>query len=100
VVGLPGGSHPDEDTTFFVDYFRPDSRSPLTDLNVGSVTRTLAEAISRETTIVYQEVNEAYLGGFVDTAKGTALDLVVSILGLTRKTKAFAEGLVHLFRHS
>lgn len=93
-------AQPDDETIFHVDYFRPasDSRSPLSDINVGSVTRTLGEAIGREIATVYQQVNQAYLSGFIDTAQGQALDLVVSILGVTRKPKEFAVGLVTFFR--
>ncbi|HEX5706159.1 MAG TPA: baseplate J/gp47 family protein, partial [Pyrinomonadaceae bacterium] len=75
-----------------------DTRSPLSDINVGSVTRTLGEAIGREVATVYQQINEAYLAGFVDTAKGLSLDLVVSILGVMRKTREYAVGLVTFFR--
>lgn len=97
---LPAGTHPDDQSVFYVDYLRQDSgaTSPLTDLNVGSVTRTLSEAVGREIATVYQEINEAYLAGFIDTATGTSLDLVVSILGVVRKTKEFAIGLVTFFR--
>ncbi len=98
VVWLPGGSLPDDETTFHVDYFRQSSRSPLTDINVGSVTRTLGEAIGREIATVYQQINRAYLAGFIDTAEGKSLDLVVAILGVIRKTADFAEGLVTFFR--
>jgi uncharacterized phage protein gp47/JayE len=91
---------PDDQSVFFVDYFRQDVTgfSPLTDLNVGSVTRTLSEAVGREIAIVYQQINEAYLAGFVDTATGLSLDLVVSILGVVRKGAEFAIGLVTFFR--
>lgn len=98
VVWQPGGAKPDDETIFYVDYFRRDSRSPLSDINVGSVTRTLGEAIGREIATVYQQINQAYLAGFVDTARGQSLDLVVAILGVTRKTKEFAVGLVTFFR--
>jgi hypothetical protein len=100
VVWLAGGLKPDDESQFFVDYFRTDAStiSPLTDLNVGSVTRTLSEAIGREIAIVYQQINEAYLAGFVDTATGISLDLVVSILGVVRKGAEFATGLVTFFR--
>jgi uncharacterized phage protein gp47/JayE len=102
VVWQSGASaaHPDDETIFYVDYFRPESesRSPLSDINVGSITRTLGEAIGREIATVYQQVNQAYLSGFIDTAQGQALDLVVSILGVQRKTKEFAVGLVTFFR--
>lgn len=95
-----GGDKPDDDSTFYVDYFRRESRSPLSDINVGSVTRTLSEAIGREIATVYQQVNLAYLSGFIDTAEGKSLDLVVSILGIVRKTSEFATGLVTFFRDS
>lgn len=98
VVWLPGGQAPDDETIFYVDYFRPDSLSPLTDINIGSVTRTLGEAIGREISVVYQQINQAYLSAFVDTATGQSLDLVVSILGVVRQTKEFAVGLVTFFR--
>lgn len=98
VVWQEGGTRPDDESVFFVDYFRQDSRSPLTDINVGSVTRTLSEAIGREIATVYQQINRAYLSAFIDTAEGKSLDLVVAILGITRKTADFAVGLVTFFR--
>lgn len=100
VIWQQGAARPEDETIFYVDYFRPASasRSPLSDINVGSVTRTLSEAIGREVATVYQQIKQAYLAGFVDTAKGQALDLVVSILGVKRKTKEFAVGLVTFFR--
>ncbi len=93
-----GAAQPDDESTFYVDYVRVDSSSPLSDVNVGSVTRTLSEAIGREIATVYQQIGLAYAGGFVDTATGQALDLVVAILGVTRKTKEYAAGLVTFFR--
>lgn len=98
VTWLDDGTRPDDNTTFFVDYFRVDSRSPLTDINIGSVTRTLSEAIGREIATGYQQINLAYLSAFVDTATGKSLDYVVAILDVTRKTAEFAEGLVTFFR--
>jgi len=98
VTWLDDGTRPDDGSTFFVDYFRQHSRSPITDINVGSVTRTLTEAIGREIATVYQQINLAYLSGFVDTATGKSLDYVVAILGVVRKSAEFAEGLVTFFR--
>jgi hypothetical protein len=92
------GRRPDDESIFYVDYFRRFSDSPLSDLNIGSVTRTLNEAIAREVAFVYQQIKAVYLSAFIDTAAGKSLDLVVSILGVTRKTKEFAEGLVTFFR--
>jgi hypothetical protein len=100
IVWQPAGAKPADETIFYVDYFRPpeSSRSPLSDINVGSVTRTLSEAIGREIATVYQQINQAYLAGFIDTASGQALDLVVSVLGVERRTNDFAVGLVTFFR--
>jgi len=98
VVWLAGATQPDDETTFYVDYLRPDAASPLSDVNVGSVTRTLAEAIGREIATMYEEINETYRSGFIDTATGKSLDLVVSILDVHRKTKEYASGLVTFFR--
>jgi hypothetical protein len=98
VVWQPGGVAPDDETTFYVNYFVPNPISPLTDINVGSVTRTLSEAIGREIATVFQEINAAYLAGFIDTATGQSLEFVVSILNITRKTKEYAAGLVTFFR--
>jgi hypothetical protein len=92
------GVRPQHLTTFLVDYWRADSRSPLTDISVGSVTRTLVEAISRELVVVYEQINLAYLAGFIDWAEGTSLDFVVSILDVQRRTADFAQGDVTFFR--
>ncbi len=100
VVWQEGGKWPDDETTFYVDYFVPNSRSPITDINTGSVTRTISEAIAREIAVVYEQINQAYRSGFIETATGKSLDLVVSILGVERKTKEFAVGLVTCFRDS
>jgi hypothetical protein len=98
LVWREDGDRPDDETIFFVDYFRRESRSPLTDLNVGSVVRTLAEAVGREIATVYQQIHRAYLSAFLDTAEGRSLELVVAILGITRKTGEFASGLATFFR--
>jgi uncharacterized phage protein gp47/JayE len=98
VLWQDGGQKPLDETKFYVDYFRPNGASSLTDINVGSVTRTLSEAIGREIATVYQQINLAYRSGFIDTAEGKALEFVVSILNVRRKTKEFAVGLVTFFR--
>lgn len=98
VIWLEGGTWPQDRSIFYTDYFLQNATSPLSDINVGSVTRTLSEGIGREIATVYEQINEAYFAGFIDTAKGTALDLVVSILGVKRQTKDYAVGLATFFR--
>jgi hypothetical protein len=97
-IAWQGAKTPEDGSTFYVDYARKNSTSPLTDINVGGVTRTLCEAIGREITTVYQEIQFAYFSGFIDTATGQSLDYVVSILGITRMTSEFATGIATFFR--
>lgn len=98
VIWTTGGDKPDDVTPFYVSYFPQGASSPLSDINVGSVTRTLTEAVGREVATVYQQINLAYLSAFVDTATGRSLDLVVAILGIQRYTKDYAKGQVTFFR--
>ncbi|HVG43430.1 MAG TPA: baseplate J/gp47 family protein [Longimicrobium sp.] len=98
LVWVPGGRHPADESDFDVDYVPVDARSPITDVNVGSVARTVAEAMSREIAVLWEQVNQAYRSAFLDTATGKSLDLVVSILGLARKRGEYAQGLVTFYR--
>jgi uncharacterized phage protein gp47/JayE len=82
---LPGGRRPAPDTDVRVNYYpRTTDPTPLTDVNVGSVVRTVVEALSRELALVYAQLNLAYEAGFLDTATGSSLDRVVALVGYTR----------------
>ncbi|MEO1091399.1 MAG: baseplate J/gp47 family protein [Pseudomonadota bacterium] len=98
IIWLPGGARPRQGSRFFVDFTLPDADPPITDINTGSVARTLCEAVGREIATVYEEINRAWRFGFVDHAEGRALDQVVSILDVRRKTNDTAVGLVTFFR--
>jgi uncharacterized phage protein gp47/JayE len=87
------GEHPDEDTIFTVKYTFSGSGG-ITDISPGSVVRTLVEAISREIEYLYAQMDRAYYSGFLDTATGKALDLVVSLLGVKRKPPQPSSGYV------
>lgn len=72
-------------TDVLVSYYpRTTDPTPLTDLNVGSVARTLLEAVSRELAALYAQLNLAYDGAFVETAEGASLERVVTLLGFAR----------------
>ena len=90
---LTGGEHPDEETSFNVKYTFTRA-SGISDVNPGSVVRTLVEAISREIEYLYAQMDQAYLSGFLETATGEALDLVVSLLGVKRKPPQPSSGYV------
>jgi uncharacterized phage protein gp47/JayE len=75
-------------------------KSQLTDTNIGSVSRTLLETVGREISTLYNEMEAAYNAGFIDTASGNSLDMVVSILGIQRKSAQFATGTVTFSRRN
>ncbi|HEY1179186.1 MAG TPA: hypothetical protein VGF17_23780, partial [Phytomonospora sp.] len=73
----PGGRRPGPLSTVTVNYYPLVAPpAPLTDLNVGSVTRTLLESVARELAEQYEHLRLVYESAFVDTATGTTLDQV------------------------
>lgn len=74
--------------------------STITDTHIGSVSRTLLETVGREISTLYDEMEAAYNAGFIDTASGNSLDMVVSILGVQRKSAQFATGTVTFSRRN
>ncbi|MBW8873922.1 MAG: baseplate J/gp47 family protein [Acidobacteria bacterium] len=77
---------------------RAEAGGVISDFEVGSVARTLTESFSYEIALLYEQMRLVYLSAFVDTAEGQQLDMVVSILGVTRGEPDFAEGVVTLQR--
>lgn len=71
-----------------------DSDCGITNVNVGSVTRTLVESIVAELDLIQYTVWQAYLSKTIDDAEGQDLDDVVSILSVYRKNATFCEGYV------
>ncbi len=94
-----GTTWPLEGTEFFVSYYHDKSfQSPITDRNVGSINRVLAESFARELAVLRKQIEGVYKGGFVDTAEGDSLDKVVALLGIERKGRDFAQGKVRFLR--
>jgi uncharacterized phage protein gp47/JayE len=85
------GSKPDGHTSFRV-YRRAGTPAEITDVNPGSVIRTIVEAIAVEMDFLYAQMEAVYDASFVDTATGQALDLVVAMLGVNRKPAGYAVG--------
>lgn len=88
---LPEGEKPDAGSAFFV-YYLIDVPLGITDVNPGSVTRTLVESIALEMDFMYAQMSQVYDSAFIDTATGKSLDLVVSMLGVNRKPAGYAMG--------
>lgn len=66
----------------------------ITNISIGSVTRTLIEAILSEVDVVQFTVYRAYLSKTIDDAEGDDLDDVVSILSVIRKSATKCDGTV------
>jgi Baseplate J-like protein len=92
-------SRPDENSIFEV-YYVFNNSSGLTDVNTGSVLRTIVEGISKEVETLYDEMESVYKDGFIETSSGSSLDHVVSILGIKRKSPTRAYGYVTFFKNS
>ncbi|GBC61347.1 hypothetical protein DENIS_2307 [Desulfonema ishimotonii] len=94
----PEGNKPEAGSTVSVNYY-PDGISPLiSDRNVGSVARTIAEVFSRETAALYATLKHVYDSAFLDTASGKSLEMLVSILGIRRFRAGYATGVVRFMR--
>ena len=93
------GERPDGSTSFLVNYTF-DEPSGITDVNPGSVVRTIVEAVAREINFLYEELDQVYNAGFVDTANGKSLEMVVSLLGIERTPPQNATGNVFFCRAS
>ncbi|MDG6258157.1 MAG: baseplate J/gp47 family protein [Methanomicrobiaceae archaeon] len=91
VEWLEGGAHPDDHTPFFVNYTL-DAPRTITDINPGSVTRTIVESVAREMEFLYLQMEQVYNLAYLDTAEGKALDQVVALLGIKRKGPGYATG--------
>ena len=92
-----GAEWPDPGTSFYVNYII-DAPRTITDINPGSITRTLVESIGLEIDYLYAQMDQVYKLAFIDTAHGKALDLVAAILGVVRKPAGFATGEVSFGR--
>jgi uncharacterized phage protein gp47/JayE len=93
------GSKPDENTPFIVHHMAG-TPVDITDVNPGSVVRTIIESIAVEMGFLYTQMDAVYESSFIDTAEGQALDLVVAMLGVSRKPAEHAAGDVIFGRNS
>ncbi|MCX9075616.1 MAG: hypothetical protein OIN88_13370, partial [Candidatus Methanoperedens sp.] len=99
VEWLPGGEKPDDHTPFFVNY-KLNAPQLITDINPGSVIRTIVESAALEIDFLFAQMEQVYNSGFIDTATGKSLDLVVSLLGIVRKSAESATGEVTFGRNN
>lgn len=98
IVWLDGGDRPDAGTLFQVCYYPEDAEPDLTDVQTGSVVRTLLESVALELARLSAQLEAVYDSGFVDLAGGSALDKVVALLGIERVRAGRPAGEIELTR--
>jgi uncharacterized phage protein gp47/JayE len=72
----------------------------ITNLNPGSVIRTILETIAKALSDLYQLIYTVTRAGFIQTAEGKWLDLKVRELGLERKQGQKASGYITFYRNT
>ncbi len=85
------GQQPPFGSTVTINYYPVQSRpAPVTDLNIGSVARTLMESVARELSVEELLLEHVYESAFIDTAEGSNLDKVVALVGVRRRPAGVA----------
>ncbi|MCA9482493.1 MAG: baseplate J/gp47 family protein [Nitrospina sp.] len=80
-----GGNRPLPGSELSVNYFPVNiDPMPVTDLNVGSVVRTILESLAVELTLEEQLLERVYKSAFLETAENQSLDKVVALVGVKR----------------
>ena len=92
---------PAPDTDVVVNYY-PRTADPtvVTDVTVGSVARTLVEAVAREIAVLYAQLDAAYDAAYLESATAGSLDRVVALLGYRRYTAGRPVGTVRFSRRA
>ncbi len=99
VLFRPQGRHPVPGSELIVNYYPFDiPPEPLSDLNVGSVIRTLLESVSAELAYEEQLLDQVYRSAFIETAEGKDLDRVVALVGVKRFPAGIATARVRFTR--
>lgn len=95
----PRAPRPLAGTYLVVNYYplRTD-KTPISDVNVGSVARTLLETVAREIATQYQQLQRVYDSAFVETAEGRSLDKVAALVDTRRIARGHPIGKVRFTR--
>lgn len=71
----------------------------ITDINVGSIIRQLAEALGIEVSVLYTDLDIVYNGTRLASAMGDDLDNLGLLVGITRRVGTKSEGYVTFLRN-
>lgn len=97
----PKARRPVPGSTLVVNYYPVHlPPTPLTDINVGSVVRTLLETAAREMAVQYAQLRQVYDSGYVETAGGGSLEKVVALVDVRRLRAGHAVGKVRFSRRA
>lgn len=77
-----------------------DNVREISDVNPGSVIRTLIEALATEVDLTYEELQSIYDGTRVLTASGSDLDNLGEIVGIKRTTGSKSSGIITFSRET
>lgn len=95
----PRARRPVPHSTLTVNYYPVHlPPTPLTDIQVGSVVRTLLETMAREMATQYAQLRLVCESGFVGTAAGASLEKVVALVDVERLRAGHAVGRVRFSR--
>ncbi len=84
-----------------VNYYPVRLRStPVNDVNVGSVARTMLETVAHALATQYQQLGKVYDSAFVDTATGSGLDNVTALVDVRRLRRRHPVGKVRASRRA
>lgn len=92
------GTNPDDETTFYVSYRYQVTPTGITDVQPGSVTRTLIESVAIQLMRTFLRLQDVARDSFVDTATGRELDLLARLVGVIRNEASRATGYITLRR--
>ncbi|MCC6717387.1 MAG: baseplate J/gp47 family protein [Acetobacteraceae bacterium] len=97
----PKSRRPVAGSTLVVNYYPVHlPPTPLTDINVGSVVRTVLETAAREIAVQYAQLRQVYDSGYVETAEGGSLEKVVALVDVRRLVAGHAVGRVRFSRRA
>ena len=95
----PRAPRPIAGTYLVVNYYPlRTAKTPINDVNVGSVARTLLETVAREIATQYAQLQLVYDSGFVETAQGRSLDKVAALVDTRRISRGYPIGKVRFNR--
>ncbi|MBD3405040.1 MAG: hypothetical protein GF411_02755 [Candidatus Lokiarchaeota archaeon] len=100
IIWDTGETVPDDGTKMYISYRYQITSTGLTDITEGSVLRTTVESVGIQIYRTFLKLQEVGRDSYVDTAIGTRLDLLGTIVGVTRNPATRTTGYITIRRDS